>query len=218
MAPSKPAIRRPVTVAIVAQDPITGQGAAAFLRNRPEVRLLTAERQTEAEVVLILVETVTEATFQLMERIAEGSAHRGPRLVLVGDGVREHQLLRSITGGLVTVLARGEADFERVLRALAEAGDPGLQSPGVSLGWLIGQLRLIQQDVLEPEPPAPVALEERELAVLRLLADGWGTPEIAVELCYSERTVKNVIHSVLTRLRLRNRTQAVAFALRHGVL
>ena len=70
-----------------------------------------------------------------------------------------------------------------VLRAVAEAGDPGLQPPGVSLGWLI------RQDVLEPEPPAPVALEERELAVLRLLADGWGTSEIAVELCYSERTV-----------------------------
>jgi DNA-binding NarL/FixJ family response regulator len=43
-----------------------------------------------------------------------------------------------------------------------------------------------------------------------------GTPEIAVELCYSERTVKNIIHGVLTRLRLRNRTQAVAYAVRSG--
>jgi len=212
----KPAVRRPVTVAIVAQDPITGQGAAAFLRERSEIRVLTAERQPEAEVVLILVETVTEATFRLMERIADGSAHDSPRLVLVGDGVREHQVLRAITGGLVTVVSRREADFGRVLRAVIEAGDGVLQAPGVTLGWMVGQLRLIQQDVLEPDVPAAAGLEDRELAVLKLLADGLGTPEIAVQLCYSERTVKNIIHGVLTRLRLRNRTQAVAYAVRCG--
>ena len=210
--------RRPVTVAIVAQDPLTGQGAAAFLGDRPEIRVLTAERQPEAEVVLVLVETITEATFRLMERIADSSVHGDPRLVLVGDGVREHRMLRAITGGLVSVIPRREADFEAVLRAVGEARDGSLEPPGVTLGWLLGQLRLIQQDVLEPDEPAPVGLEARELAVLRLLAEGLGTPEIAVRLSYSERTVKNVIHGVLTRLGLRNRTQAVAYALRSGAL
>ena len=54
--------------------------------------------------------------------------------------------------------------------------------------------------------------------VLRLVADGHDTAEIARELCYSERTVKNVLHDLTTRLQLRNRSHAVAYALREGLI
>jgi DNA-binding NarL/FixJ family response regulator len=64
----------------------------------------------------------------------------------------------------------------------------------------------------------PAGLEAREADVLRLLAEGLGTPEIAARLNYSERTVKNIIHGVLTRWSLRNRAHAVAFALRNGAI
>jgi DNA-binding NarL/FixJ family response regulator len=210
--------RSVVTVAVVAEDPITAQGAAAFLRSRSEIRVLTAERQAEAEVVLILAGVITEDTLKLMERIAEDSANRDLRFVLVGDGVREHHVLRAITCGLVSVLPRSEADFERIVRAVTDVREGRLEMPGVALGWLVGQLRVIQQDVLEPNGLTAAGLETREVDVFRLLADELGTPEIAVRLCYSERTVKNIIHGALTRLRLRNRTQAVAFALRSGAL
>ena len=61
-------------------------------------------------------------------------------------------------------------------------------------------------------------LEVREVEALRLLSAGLSTADVAVELSYSERTVKNIVHGVLTRLKLRNRTQAVGYALRHGAL
>jgi DNA-binding NarL/FixJ family response regulator len=54
--------------------------------------------------------------------------------------------------------------------------------------------------------------------VLRLVADGLDTSEIARQLAYSERTVKNVLHDVTSRLQLRNRSQAVAYALRQGFI
>ena len=54
--------------------------------------------------------------------------------------------------------------------------------------------------------------------MLRLVADGCDTAEIAAALAYSERTVKNVIHDVTTRLRLRNRSAAVAYAVREGLI
>ena len=44
------------------------------------------------------------------------------------------------------------------------------------------------------------------------------TGEIAKHLSYSERTIKNVIHDVTTRLQLRNRSQAVAYAMREGLI
>lgn len=61
-------------------------------------------------------------------------------------------------------------------------------------------------------------LTDRELEVLRLLADGADTKQIAVELCYSERTVKNVVHDMLVKMNCRNRTHAVALAARQGVI
>ncbi|MQA85396.1 MAG: DNA-binding response regulator, partial [Streptosporangiales bacterium] len=45
-----------------------------------------------------------------------------------------------------------------------------------------------------------------------------GTAEIARALAYSERTVKNIIHDITTRLQLRNRAHAVAYAVREGLI
>jgi DNA-binding NarL/FixJ family response regulator len=58
----------------------------------------------------------------------------------------------------------------------------------------------------------------REAEVLRLVADGLETREIAEQLCYSQRTVKGILHDVTSRFQLRNRAHAVAFALREGLI
>ena len=61
-------------------------------------------------------------------------------------------------------------------------------------------------------------LTQREADVLRLLAEGCDTAEVGRRLFYSERTVKNIIHDVTARLELRNRTHAVAYAIREGLI
>jgi DNA-binding NarL/FixJ family response regulator len=61
-------------------------------------------------------------------------------------------------------------------------------------------------------------LTNREEQVLRLIADGHATREVAAELCYSERTVKNVLHDVVTKLGARTRSHAVAHAVRAGLI
>jgi len=61
-------------------------------------------------------------------------------------------------------------------------------------------------------------LTPRETEVLRLVADGHDTSEIAAKLSYSERTVKNVLHDLNTRLQLKNRSHAVAYAVREGLI
>ena len=76
----------------------------------------------------------------------------------------------------------------------------------------------IQSNVLSPRGLTLTGLSEREIEVLRLVAEGLETSEIAEKLCYSERTVKGVVHEITTRLRLRNRAQAVAYAVRQGLI
>jgi DNA-binding NarL/FixJ family response regulator len=90
--------------------------------------------------------------------------------------------------------------------------------PGDAVAWLSERLRCIEADVLEPRGLSATGLSQREIDILGMLADRLETSEIARRMCYSERTIKNSIYAMLTRLRLRNRTQAVAFAIRNNAL
>jgi len=98
----------------------------------------------------------------------------------------------------------------------ASRGDGDL--PADLIGRLISQVGTLHRGAAG-HPGAPsLGLAPREVDVLRLVADGLDTGEIAGKLSYSERTVKNVMHGLTTRLHLRNRAHAVAYALREGYI
>ena len=81
---------------------------------------------------------------------------------------------------------------------------------------------LLRQLLPFDEDTTPVAdepqLSDREYDVLRMLADGESTRGIAERLSYSERTVKNIIHDLLSKLNCKTRAHAVALAARQGVI
>lgn len=62
------------------------------------------------------------------------------------------------------------------------------------------------------------ALTERELEVLRLVAQGASNPQIAANLCISVNTVKVHLRNILDKLQLANRTQAATYALQNGLM
>lgn len=119
--------------------------------------------------------------------------------------------LRAGTSGFLLKVSPPEQLIEAI--KVVHAGD-ALLDPAVTS-------RVIASFAGRAEPtPSPrlAELTPREQEVLRLLADGHDTQEIADRLNYSERTVKGVIHEITTRLHLRNRSHAVAFALRHDLI
>jgi NarL family two-component system response regulator YdfI len=70
----------------------------------------------------------------------------------------------------------------------------------------------------EPKPSRPETLSHREREVLGLLAEGAANKEVARQLQISERTVKAHVTSILNKLGVNSRTEAVAVALRSGLL
>jgi len=208
---------KPIGVAVLTDDAITRQGLTALLHRHPTLRVTPVDRTHEADVVLIVVSRITEDTLTWMKDACEAAATER-RFVLVGDGLRRQHLLRAVSYGSVSVVPRSNTDIERVLEAVHAAHEGRLEGPDAAFTWLQAQLRSIHREILEPNGLTAAGLEAREIDVLRLLADGLSTSEISQRLNYSERTVQNIVHGVLSRLKLRNRAHAVSYALRRGAL
>jgi DNA-binding NarL/FixJ family response regulator len=211
-------VQTAVAVAVMASEPLVAQGAAACLRAHPGIALVPPDSLERASVVLVIEGQVSDKTLSFMEHVANQVPGRETRFVLVCDGIREAQLLRILDWGMVSVLPREDADYGQIARALLDARDGRVELPADARGWLEERIRSTQRDVLSPHGLTAAGLYSREVEVLRLLADGLDTLEIAKRLSYSERTVRNIIHGVLSRMKLRNRVHAVAYALRNGVM
>lgn len=139
---------------------------------------------------------------------------------------------RLVEGHDTRLVATVRTGDERLLRELVEAevgavlpqDDLTPESLGASVRSVLAGAVTLPRDLLPrllrliPAQPGGGALLPRERDVLRLLADGHDTREIATNLCYSERTVKNVVHDVLMKLNCRTRAHAVALATREGVI
>ncbi|MFD5448890.1 LuxR C-terminal-related transcriptional regulator [Streptomyces sp. NPDC127100] len=202
-----------VPVAVSAPDPISREGAISQLRRHPEVDL--REESGPGTVALLIEDALDEAALTRLRRIVRSE---GARAVLVVGAIRETELLDVVECGVGAIVWRHEATAHRLVQAVLAASRGDGDLPADLIGRLISQVGTLHRGAAG-RPGAPsLGLAPREVDVLRLVADGLDTGEIAGKLSYSERTVKNVMHGLTTRLHLRNRAHAVAFALREGYI
>jgi DNA-binding NarL/FixJ family response regulator len=204
-----------VPVYVHARDPISEAGVASQLRPRPEVRVVRPEEADEAKVAVIVVDAVDEDAIKLLRMVQR----RGfTRTVLVASTLDDGDLVSAVEVGVVGLVRRSEATPEQLVQVIARAAMGEGSVPPDLLGRLLDQVGRLQRQVLSPRGLTFTGLATREIEVLRLVADGYDTHEIATKLAYSERTVKNVLHDITSRLQLRNRSHAVAYAVRQGLI
>ncbi|MFH8793747.1 response regulator transcription factor [Streptomyces sp. NPDC017941] len=201
-----------VRVAVNASDPISREGVRSQLRRHPEVEL--SEDPGPATVVLLIEDVLDEAALARLRRTVRSE---GSRAVLVVGTVRENELLDVIECGVGAIVWRREATAHRLVQAVLTTAKGGGDLPADLLGRLISQVGRLHRTGTD-QPTSFRGLTSREVDVVRLVAEGLDTTEIAAKLSYSERTVKNVMHGLTTRLHLRNRSHAVAYALREGYI
>lgn len=201
-------------VCVVAGDPVSRDGAASLLRGQG-VDLVDNHRLDEKVVALVVVDDLDDDATREIRSLRRNGVDS---IVVIATRVDDSGLLAAVEAGAKAVLRRGECTPHNLIGSIhaARLGEGSL--PPDLLGRLLGQVGRLQRQVLSPHGLTFSGLTEREVRVLRLLADGLDTSEVGRELFLSERTVKNVVHDVTSRLNLRNRTHAVAHALRHGLI
>lgn len=204
-----------IRVALHAADPLSHAGLASFLQSRPELVLLRVAERTGADVLVVSTDRLNADVVATLRRSA---TETGVPVVLVTNEINETELLTVVDCRVVAVLPRRAVSAERLAHSVLAAASGGGVMPPNLVGELLKHIERLQRDVLTPRGLNASGLTPREIDVLRLMADGFDTSEIAGELCYSERTVKNVIYGLTHRLKLRNRSHAVAYALRAGMI
>lgn len=204
-----------IAVFLYASDPISQAGVASQLRPRPETRLVDPGELDQAEVAIVVAESVDDEVLRVLRAIRRGSV---PRTVLIAATLDENAVVIAAEAGVSALLRRSEVTPDRLVEVVRKARAGEAAMPADLLAGLLGQVGRLQRQILAPRGLRFSGLSDREVEVLKLVADGLSTGEIARHLAFSERTIKSVLHDVTTRLQLRNRAHAVAYAVREGFI
>jgi DNA-binding NarL/FixJ family response regulator len=195
-------------------DPLSRAGIVSYLSRVPGLILLALDHLVEADIVVVVAPVLNGA---LMSRLQRLGGADGPRLVLVLDRIDGAHVLSAIDAGVAAIIWRSEAAPERFVEVIQTVAAGGHRFPPEVQSRMVAEVGELRRDVLAPSGLTTSGLSDRETEVLRLIAEGLDITEIAQKVLYSERTVKATIHGVLTRFHLRNRSQAVAYAMRAGL-
>lgn len=210
-----------IRVLVVDDHPVVREGLAAMLLTQDDIQVIAeAGNGAEAESLslshrpdVILMDLNlpdmdgSEATARIRSKWPEARV-----LVLSSYDTDEH-VLTAIRAGAQGYLLKGTPKEElfQAVRAIHQGGS--LLGPGVT-PKLLGQA----YNQTEPEQQAAARLTEREMAVLRLVANGQRNKEIASQLSISERTVKFHVNLIFQKLGTSSRTEAVKEAVNRGLI
>jgi NarL family two-component system response regulator LiaR len=208
-----------VRVLIVDDHAIVRKGIRALL-SEAEGFEVVGEASTGQEAVLRAQETHPDVI--LMDVLMPGmdgieatrlitSRQPKARILVLTSFAADNKVFPAIKAGALGYLLK-DSSPEELVRAIRQVhrGEPSLH-PTIA--------RKLLQEIARPAElqPAPEALTDREMTVLRLIAQGLSNQEIADRIAVSEPTVRTHVSRILGKLHLASRTQAALYAVREGL-
>lgn len=210
-----------ITVLLVDDHRVVRQGVRAFLDAQPDIEVVgeaasgeeAVEAAKESAPDVVLMDLImpgmdgVEATRQVKE-----VSPRTQIIVLTSYHQDEH-IFPAIRAGALSYLLK-DVEPAALAQAVRQAatGEATLH-PRVA-ARVVQEIHGSREETLNPF----TELTDREMEVLRLIADGMSNSDIAEELVISERTVKSHVSNILSKLHLADRTQAAVFAWREGIM
>jgi NarL family two-component system response regulator LiaR len=211
-----------IKVLIVDDHQVVRQGLRTFLELQEDIIVVGEAGDGQAAVELV---RQLHPDVILMDLVM-------PRL----DGIAATRQVKSLGGSPKVIALTSFAEDDKVFPAI-QAGASSYLLKDVSPDDLVGAVRAAYRGEARLHPdiarklmeqvahqttklrePFKEDLTERELEVIRLVADGLSNQEIAGKLTISEKTVKTHISNILGKLALSDRTQLAIYAIRHGLV
>jgi len=213
-----------VRVLVADDQALVRSGFRMILESRPDIEVvgeaedgfeaIEAARRLLPDLILMDVRMPNldgvEATRRLVARRTES------RILILTTFDLDEYVYEAIRAGASGFLLKDVRPQELVDAVHVVARGDALLAPSITRRLLD---RFAEQAPGEPAPPPQLeSLTERELEVLKLVAKGWSNAELAEKLFLSETTVKTHVSSVLRKLGLRDRVQAVVLAYEAGLV
>lgn len=202
------------------------------MMNDPLIELLGPVDIDRARVALLITEAADASAAKVVRAIQRDGV---PNVVMVAARFDVEGVVATAAAGVTGFLRRADATSSRLSAAIREADQPGCHLPEglmkkaaalrghVSPGSEVvdvtdgSSLSAADADGSVTTLASP-RLSVREAEVLRLVAEGYDTADVAEKLAYSESTIKGILAKVMTKIDARNRCHAVAIVMRDGLI
>lgn len=212
---------KPITVLLVDDHEVVRQGVRAFLEAQPEFEVV-GEAVSGAAAVKLAEEHVPDVALMdlLMPEMDGVEATRrvkmvSPRtqIVILTSYHEDEHIFPALQAGAISYILK-DVKMEDLAGAVQRAalGEATLH-PRVA-ARIIQELHGAKSEELNPF----TELTNREMEVLKLIANGLSNSDIARQLVISEATVKGHVSNILSKLHLADRTQAAVYAWRKGII
>ncbi len=211
-----------ITVLIIDDHSVVRQGIRAFLETQPDLHIV-GEAGSGAEAIRLAREQIPDVV--LMDLVMPGGMNGveatreikrvSPRtqVIVLTSFYEDEHVFPALRAGAISYTLKDirSSELAEVIRKAAQ-GESVLH-PRVA-ARVIQEVREAKRAV----PPAFAELTERELEVLRLIAEGNSNAAIAEQLVLSEKTVKGHVSNILSKLHMGDRTQVAVFAWQQGLM
>ncbi len=212
-------MKTPIRVLITDDHAIVRKGIRSLLMTERDFQVVGeasngAEAVAQAEVLhpdVVLMDLVMPEMDGIEATRRITAKQDAPRVLVLTSFAADSKVFPAIKAGALGYLLKdsGPDDLVQAIRQV-HRGEPSLE-PSIA--------RKVLTEVLQPDKKTLTVdpLTERELEVLRLVAEGLANKEIAEQLHVSELTVRTHVGNILGKLHLANRTQAALYALQKGL-
>ena len=210
-----------IRVCIADDHAVVRQGLRAFLSFQPDIDVVGEATTGTQAIALVSTLSPDVVIMDLLMPDMDGFAATRhirntcpeTRVIILTSFSAEGQVLRALRAGACSYLLK-DAEAGEIATAIRKAmNDQAVTAPAI--GSTVAE-RLARRP---SEQVAGLAqLTDRELEVLRLIADGLSNAVIATRLFIGEGTVKTHVASILRKLQVSDRTKAAALAWQHGMV
>ena len=211
-------MNNPIRIFHADDHALVREGVRALIGTEPEMTLVgeadngvdTIEQGLglKPDVILLDLQMPQKSGLEAITAIKE--ALPDARILVVTSFADDDNVFPAIKAGALGYLLK-DSSPEELLHAIRD-----VYNGRSSLHPIIAHKLIQELNKPSPLPPTEDPLTERELDILRYIAQGLTNQEIADRLVVSERTVRTHVSHILSKLHLANRTQAALYALREG--